>query len=43
MLVSNPNPVSGLVAVLGLMTVALLALAASSLQIRRMEINYTTE
>jgi hypothetical protein len=43
MLVSNPDPVSGVVAVLGLMTVALLALGASSLQIRRMEINYTTE
>ena len=43
MLVSNPDPVSGVVAVLGIMTVALFALGASSLQIRRMEINYTTE
>jgi hypothetical protein len=43
MLISNPDPVSSVVAVLGVMTVALLALAASSLQIRRMEINYTTE
>jgi hypothetical protein len=42
-LVSNPNPVPGSVAVLGVVTVALLALYASSLQVRRMEINYTTE
>jgi hypothetical protein len=43
MLVSNPDPVSGAVAVLGVVTLALIALYASSLQVRRMEINYTTE
>ena len=43
MLVSNPDPVSGAVAVVGVITLALLALYASSLQVRRMEINYTTE
>jgi ABC-type transport system involved in multi-copper enzyme maturation permease subunit len=43
MLVSNPDPVSAPVAVLGVVAVALLALYASSLQVRRMEINYTTE
>jgi len=43
LLVSNPDPVSAPVAVIGVVTVALLALYASSLQIRRMEINYTTE
>jgi hypothetical protein len=43
MLVSNPDPVSGTVAVVGVVTVALVALYASSLQVRRMEINYTTE
>ena len=43
MLVSNPDPVSAPVAVLGLVAVALLALYISTVQIRRMEINYTTE
>jgi len=43
MLVSNPDPVSAPVAVIGVVTVALLALFASSLRARRMEINYTTE
>lgn len=43
LLISNSNPVSAPVAILGLLTVALIALYASSLQVRRMEINYTTE
>jgi ABC-type transport system involved in multi-copper enzyme maturation permease subunit len=43
MLVSNPDPVSAPLALTGLLMVALLALYLSSLQVRRMEINYTTE
>ncbi len=43
MLISNPDPVSVPVALAGLLVVASLALYASSLQVRRMEINYTTE
>lgn len=43
LLISNSDLVSAPVAVLGLMTVALLALYISSVQVRRMEINYTTE
>lgn len=43
LLVSNSDPVSAPVAVLGILAVALIALYASSLQVRRMEINYTTE
>lgn len=43
MLVSNPDPVSGPLALTGLLIVALLALYLSSVQVRRMEINYTTE
>jgi hypothetical protein len=43
LLVSNSDPVSAPVAVLGILIVATLALYASSLQVRRMEINYTTE
>jgi len=43
LLVSNPDPVSAPVAILGLVTVALLVLYVSSFQVRRMEINYTTE
>jgi len=43
LLISNPEPISAPVAVFGLLTVALLALYISSLQVRRMEINYTTE
>jgi hypothetical protein len=43
MLISTPDPVSPVVAVTGLLIVALVALYASSLQVRRMEINYTTE
>src|SRR2546423_1295896 len=43
LLVSNSDPISAPVAVLGILIVALIALYASSLQVRRMEINYTTE
>jgi ABC-type transport system involved in multi-copper enzyme maturation permease subunit len=43
MLVSNPDPVSAVVAVMGIVTVTVLALYASSLRIRHMEINYATE
>jgi ABC-type transport system involved in multi-copper enzyme maturation permease subunit len=43
LLVSNPDPVSAPVAILGIVIMALLVLYVSSFQIRRMEINYTTE
>jgi len=43
MLVSNPDPVSPPLALAGLLLVAAVALYASSWQVRRMEINYTTE
>jgi ABC-type transport system involved in multi-copper enzyme maturation permease subunit len=43
LLVSNPDPVSTPVAILGIVIVATLVLYVSSFQARRMEINYTTE
>lgn len=43
LLVSNPDPVSTPIAILGIVSVALLVLYVSSFQARRMEINYTTE
>jgi ABC-type transport system involved in multi-copper enzyme maturation permease subunit len=43
LLISNSDPVSAPLAVLGIVIVALIALYASSIQVRRMEINYTTE
>jgi ABC-type transport system involved in multi-copper enzyme maturation permease subunit len=43
LLLSNPDPVSVPAAVLGILIVALLALYVSSVQVRRMEINYTSE
>jgi hypothetical protein len=43
LLVSNPDPVSTPVAIVGIVIVALLVLYVSSFQVRRMEINYTTE
>jgi len=43
LLVSNSDPISPPIAVLGLVTVALIALGVSSFQIRRMEINYASE
>ena len=43
LLVSNPDPVSAPVAILGIVIVAMLVLYVSSFQVRRMEINYTSE
>ncbi len=43
LLISNADPVSGPLAIMGILVVALIALAVSSFQVRRMEINYTTE
>ena len=43
LLISNSDPVAAPVAVLGVLAVALAALYVSSIQVRRMEINYTTE
>lgn len=43
LLISNADPVSPPYAVVGLLVVALIALGVSSVQVRRMEINYTAE
>ncbi|MFZ1141962.1 MAG: hypothetical protein WAN76_22510 [Candidatus Sulfotelmatobacter sp.] len=43
LLISNSDPVAAPVAILGISIVALIALYVSSLQVRRMEINYSTE
>jgi hypothetical protein len=43
LLVSNPDPVSTPVAILGIVAVALLVLYISTFRVRRMEINYTSE
>ncbi len=43
LLISNSDPVSAPLAVLGILVVALIAIYASSVQVQRMEINYTTE
>ncbi|MGH9494232.1 MAG: hypothetical protein ACRD3B_04480, partial [Candidatus Sulfotelmatobacter sp.] len=43
LLISDPNPISAPLAIAGLLIVAAIALYGSSLQVRRMEINYTTE
>jgi ABC-type transport system involved in multi-copper enzyme maturation permease subunit len=43
LLISTADPVAAPIAVLGILVVALIALYVSSLQVRRMEINYTTE
>jgi hypothetical protein len=43
LLISNADPVSPPLAVFGILMVALIALIVSSVQVRRMEINYTTE
>jgi len=43
LLVSNPDPVSTPVAILGIVIVSLLVVCVSGFQVRRMEINYTTE
>jgi hypothetical protein len=43
MLVSNGDPISAYLAVFGLLALAVLVLFASSLKVRGLEINYTTE
>jgi hypothetical protein len=43
LLVSNPDPVSMPIAILGIVIVSLLVLYVSGFQVRRMEINYTSE
>jgi ABC-type transport system involved in multi-copper enzyme maturation permease subunit len=43
LLISDPDPISPSVAIVGLLIVSMIALYVSSLQVRRMEINYTTE
>lgn len=43
LLISNADPISPPLAIVGILVVSLLALFASSIQVRRMEINYTTE
>jgi hypothetical protein len=43
MLVSNGDPISAYVAVFGVLGLSVLVLWASSLRVRRLEINYTTE
>jgi len=43
LLIWNSDPISAPLAVIGLLGVSLLALYGSSLQVRRLEINYTTE
>jgi len=43
LLVSNPDPVSMPVAIMGIVVVSLLVLYVSGFQVRRMEINYTSE
>jgi ABC-type transport system involved in multi-copper enzyme maturation permease subunit len=43
LLISNANPISPPLAIMGILVVALIALFISSVQVRRMEINYTSE
>jgi ABC-type transport system involved in multi-copper enzyme maturation permease subunit len=43
LLISNADPVSAPLAIIGILVVACIALFVSSVQVRRMEINYTTE
>jgi ABC-type transport system involved in multi-copper enzyme maturation permease subunit len=43
LLISNPDPVSTPVAILSIVLLAVLVLYVSGFQVRRMEINYTTE
>ena len=43
LLISNSDPVSAPMAILGIVSVALLVLYVSSFQVRRLEINYTSE
>ncbi len=43
LLVSNAEPISAPLAILGVLVVACIALYISAVQVRRMEVNYTTE
>jgi len=43
LLISNPDPISAPAAIIGILVVSGIALYISSLQVRRMEVNYTTE
>jgi ABC-type transport system involved in multi-copper enzyme maturation permease subunit len=43
LLISNADPVSAPLAVIGIVVVSFIALVVSSFQVKRMEINYTTE
>jgi ABC-type transport system involved in multi-copper enzyme maturation permease subunit len=43
LLISNSDPIAAPIAILGILAVALVALYVSSIQVRRMEINYSTE
>src|SRR5579872_315622 len=43
LLISNSDPISAPVAIIGILLVSAVALYISSLQVRRMEVNYTTE
>ena len=43
LLVSNGDPISAYLAVFGLLALAAVVLWASSLKVRSLEINYTTE
>jgi hypothetical protein len=43
LIISNADPVSAPLAIAGILVVACIALFVSSVQVRRMEINYTTE
>ena len=43
LLVSNPKPISGYIAVFGLLVLSVAILAVSGKRVRRLEINYTTD
>ena len=43
LLVSNPQPISSYVAVIGLLALSVAVLAVSAKRVRRLEINYTME
>jgi hypothetical protein len=43
LLITNSDPIAAPIAIIGILSVALFALYVSSIQVRRMEINYTTE
>jgi hypothetical protein len=43
LLVSNPEPISGYIAVFGLLVLSVAILAASEKRVRRLEVNYTTD